>query len=123
MFNGWNTANEYALSKFMSHHVVKGLIGEGLPATIVCPALPFGPGDRMPTPTGKLIIAVLKGEMKNYFPGGMAAVDVRDVAAGHVLAMARGGIGETYILANRDANMEQPTSGIFNRLALATQRI
>jgi dihydroflavonol-4-reductase len=30
---------------------------------------------------------------------------VRDVAAGHVLAMAKGRIGESYILGNSEANM------------------
>lgn len=106
VFNVWH-GNEYVLSKYMSHQMVKGLIGEGLPATLVCPGFPFGPGDRMPTPTGKLIITILKGEMKNFFQGGACAVDVRDVAMGHVLAMEKGRIGETYLLANKDGNMSQ----------------
>ncbi len=107
MFNCWEYGNDYVLSKFMSHYLVKGLVAEGLPATIVCPGFPFGPGDRMPTPTGKLIISILKGEMKNYFQGGACAVDVRDVARGHLLAMEKGRIGEAYVLANKDANMSQ----------------
>lgn len=107
MFNGWEYGNDYVLSKFMSHQMVKGLVAEGLQATMVCPGFPFGPGDRMPTPTGKLIIAILKGEMKNYFEGGMCAVDVRDVAAGHLLAMEKGRIGEAYLLANKEGNMSQ----------------
>jgi len=107
LFNGWAYANDYVLSKYISHQMVKGLVAEGLPATLVCPGFPFGPGDRMPTPTGKLIIAILKGDMKNYFTGGMCAVDVRDVAAGHLLAMAKGRIGETYLLTNKDGNMTQ----------------
>ena len=32
-------------------------------------------------------------------------MDVRDVAAGHVLAMEKGRIGQSYILANKDGNM------------------
>ena len=107
MFNAWEFANDYVLSKFISHQMVKGLVAEGLPATIVCPGFPFGPGDRMPTPTGKLIIAILQGKMKNYFDGGMCAVDVRDVAKVHVLAMEKGRIGESYVLANREGNMSQ----------------
>lgn len=106
MFNGWNYANDYVLSKFMSEHLVRGLIAEGLPAVIVNPGFPFGPGDRMPTPTGKLIISILKGEMKHYFDGGMCAVDVRDVAAGHILAMDKGRIGQGYLLANKEGNVE-----------------
>ena len=67
--------------------------------------MPFGPGDRAPTPTGTMILRTLKGQMKNYWDGGVPAVDVRDVAAGHLLAMEKGRIGESYLLANRDGNM------------------
>ncbi len=104
-FNAWPWASEYILSKFISHQMVKGLVSEGLPVSMVLPGLPFGPGDRAPTPTGTMILRTLKGQMKNYWDGGVCAVDVRDVAAGHVLAMEKGRIGESYILANRDGNM------------------
>jgi dihydroflavonol-4-reductase len=104
-FNSWPWASEYILSKFISHQLVKGMVSDGLPVTMVMPGLPFGPGDRAPTPTGTMILRTLKGQMKNYWDGGVCAVDVRDVAAGHVLAMEKGRIGESYILANNDGNM------------------
>ncbi|AQA17671.1 hypothetical protein BST95_04890 [Halioglobus japonicus] len=104
-FNSWPWASDYILSKYLSHQLVKGMVSEGLPVTMVMPGLPFGPGDRMPTPTGTMIIRTLQGKMKNYWDGGVCPVDVRDVAAGHVLAMEKGRIGESYILANREGNM------------------
>jgi dihydroflavonol-4-reductase len=104
-FNSWPWASDYILSKYISHQLVKGLVCEGLPVTMVLPGLPFGPGDRMPTPTGSMIVRTLQGKMKNYWDGGVCPVDVRDVAAGHVLAMEKGRIGESYILANREGNM------------------
>jgi dihydroflavonol-4-reductase len=104
-FDSWPFASEYILSKYISHQMVKGLVAEGLPATLVMPGLPFGPGDRAPTPTGTMILRTLAGKMQNYWEGGVCAVDVRDVAAGHVLAMEKGRIGEAYLLANRDGNM------------------
>jgi len=104
-FNGWEWASEYILSKFISHQMVKGMVADGLPAVMVMPGLPFGPGDRAPTPTGTMILRTLQGKMKNYWDGGVCAVDVRDVAAGHVLAMKRGRIGQSYCLTNRDGNM------------------
>jgi len=104
-FNCWPWASEYILSKFISHQVVKGMVADGLPATMVMPGLPFGPGDRAPTPTGTMIIGALQGKMKNYWDGGVCPVDVRDVAMGHVLAMEKGRIGESYVLANKEANM------------------
>lgn len=104
-FNSWHFASPYILSKYISHLEVKGMVKEGLPATMVLPGLPFGPGDRAPTPTGTMIINTLKGKMKNYWDGGVCPVDVRDVAAGHVAAMAKGRIGESYILGNSEGNM------------------
>lgn len=104
-FNAWPWASEYILSKYISHEMVKGLVGEGLPATMVMPGLPFGPGDRAPTPTGTMILRTLSGDMKNYWEGGSCPVDVRDVAAGHVLAMEKGRVGQSYILGNKEANM------------------
>ena len=104
-FRSWAFASEYILSKYISHLLVKGMVNDGLPVTMVMPGLPFGPGDRAPTPTGTMILGTLKGQMKNYWDGGVCPVDVRDVAAGHLLAMDKGRVGESYILANREANM------------------
>lgn len=104
-FNSWPWASEYIMSKFISHHLVKGMVSKGLNVTSVLPGLPLGPGDRMPTPTGTLILNVLKGNAKNYWQGGVCPVDVRDVARGHILAMEKGRIGESYCLANTEANM------------------
>jgi dihydroflavonol-4-reductase len=108
-FNAWPWASYYILSKYISHEMVKGMVSEGLPVTMVMPGLPFGPGDRAPTPTGTMILRTLKGQMKNYWDGGVCAVDVRDVARGHVLAMEKGRIGQSYILANKDGNMPNKT--------------
>ncbi len=104
-FRSWPFASEYILSKYISHLLVKGMVNEGLRATMVLPGFPFGPGDRAPTPTGTMVLGTLKGQMKNYWDGGVCPVDVRDVAAGHLLAMDKGRIGESYLLANLEANM------------------
>jgi dihydroflavonol-4-reductase len=117
-FDSWAFATEYILSKYISHQMAKGLVSEGLPLTMVMPGLPFGPGDRAPTPTGSMIVSVLQGKMQNYWDGGVCAVDVRDVAAGHVLAMEKGRIGESYLLANKDGNMtHKEFLGLVGRVA------
>jgi dihydroflavonol-4-reductase len=103
-FNSWQWGSEYIMSKFISHHVVKGMAFDGLPVTSVMPGLPFGPGDRAPTPTGTMILSVLKGQAKNYWQGGVCPVDVRDVARGHILAMEKGRVGQSYCLTNTEAN-------------------
>ena len=104
-FNSWPWASEYIMSKFIAHQVVLGLVSKGLPATMVMPGLPFGPGDRAPTPTGSMILRVLQGKARDWWQGGVCMVDVRDVARGHILAMEKGRIGESYCLTNTAANM------------------
>ena len=104
-FNCWPWASEYIMSKFIAHQVVQGLVSKGLPATMVLPGLPFGPGDRAPTPTGSMILRVLQGKARDWWQGGVCTVDVRDVARGHLLAMEKGGIGESYCLTNSAANL------------------
>ncbi len=73
-----------------------------MPVVVVNPAFPFGPGDVAPTPTGKIILALLRGELPGTGPGGFCAVDVDDVAAAHVAAEARGRVGERYMLGNHN---------------------
>ncbi|MBO4544761.1 MAG: NAD-dependent dehydratase, partial [Verrucomicrobia bacterium] len=57
-----------------------------------------------PTPTGKVIVDFLKGEMPAYLETGLNWVHVRDVAQGHILAAEKGRIGERYILGNAEGN-------------------
>ncbi|MFZ2034443.1 MAG: NAD-dependent epimerase/dehydratase family protein, partial [Candidatus Dormiibacterota bacterium] len=65
--------------------------------TTVLPTAPVGPGDHRPTPTGKIIVDLLRGRMPATLGGGMNLVPVEDVAAAHVLALERGRPGERYI--------------------------
>ena len=52
-------------------------------------------------PDGQVIVDFMKGRMPAYIETGMNIVDVDDVAAGHLLAMEKGRIGERYILGNK----------------------
>ena len=73
---------------------------------VVNPTMPFGANDTAPTPTGQVIIDLLKGSNRFYFNGGVNVVDVKDVARGHVLAAQKGRCGELYILGNRNLTMK-----------------
>ncbi|HEU5424731.1 MAG TPA: NAD-dependent epimerase/dehydratase family protein [Nitrolancea sp.] len=76
----------------------RAALASQLPVVVVLPTTPVGPGDRRPTPTGKLIVDFMRGRMFGYVPGGMNLVPVEDVARAHVLALARGRPGERYLL-------------------------
>ena len=60
---------------------------------IVNPSTPVGEGDVKPTATGRLILDFLDRRVPAYVETGLNLVDVRDVAAGHVLAAEKGRLG------------------------------
>ena len=92
----------YELSKYESEQVALEFSKKGLDLVIVRPALVMGEGDIYPTPSGKIVLDILKGKIPSYFDGGIEVVDVEDVAAGHILAMEKGRPGESYNLGCQD---------------------
>jgi len=95
-------AGDYKRSKFLAEQEVMKMAKEGLPVVIVNPSAPVGVCDVKPTPTGQIIVDFMKGRMAAYIETGMNLIDVEDVAVGHLRAMERGGLGERYILGNRN---------------------
>lgn len=73
----------------------------GLPLVCVNPAACFGPGDYLLSST-RLVRSFLLGHVPVHLDGAASIVDVRDVAAGHLLAAEVGEIGERYILSGRN---------------------
>ena len=98
----------YKRSKFLAEEEVRRLAREeGLPAVIVNPSAPLGPRDVRPTPTGRMIVQAARGRMPAYVDTGLNVVHVDDVAEGHLLAFARGRVGERYILGGEDMSLRQ----------------
>jgi dihydroflavonol-4-reductase len=93
----------YKYSKVVAERLVERLVAErNLPAVIVNPSTPIGPRDVRPTPTGRIIVEAAAGRMPAYVDTGLNLVHVDDVAAGHVLALEKGQVGECYILGGQD---------------------
>jgi dihydroflavonol-4-reductase len=106
----------YKQSKYTAEEAVHALIQErGLPAVIVNPSTPVGPGDVKPTPTGRIIVEAAKGKMPGYVDTGLNIVHVDDVAAGQLLAAERGVVGERYILGGENLTLAE----ILNEVARA----
>jgi dihydroflavonol-4-reductase len=98
----------YKRSKFAAEAAVQALIEEqGLPAVIVNPSTPIGPGDVKPTPTGKLILQAARGRMPGFVDTGLNVVHVDDVALGHLLAAHCGTIGRRYILGGENMTLAE----------------
>jgi len=96
----------YKRSKFLAEAEVRRLVAErALPAVIVNPSTPVGPGDVKPTPTGRMIVEAASGRMPAFVDTGLNIVHVDDVAQGHLLAHARGTPGERYILGGEDMRL------------------
>jgi len=100
-------AGHYKRSKYLAEQEVLKLAKQGLPVVIVNPSAPVGEGDVKPTPTGQMIVEFMKGRMPAYIETGMNIVDVDDVAAGHLLAMEKGRIGERYILGTKNLMLRE----------------
>jgi len=93
----------YKRSKVVAERLVEAMVRDrGLPAVIVQPSTPIGPRDVRPTPTGRIIVEAANGGMPAFVDSGLNLVHVDDVAAGHLLAFAKGRIGERYILGGQD---------------------
>jgi dihydroflavonol-4-reductase len=73
-----------------------------VPTIAVLPTAPVGPGDRRPTPTGRIVLDGMKGRLVAFPPGRINVVAVEDVARGHVLALERGRPRERYVLGGRN---------------------
>ncbi len=97
----------YKRSKFLAERIAEAAATDGAPVVIVNPSTPVGEGDIKPTPTGRIVLDFLNGRMPAWVDTGLNLVDVRDVAAGHLLAAERGRIGEKYILGNRNLTLRE----------------
>jgi dihydroflavonol-4-reductase len=104
----WELAVPYKRTKLEAEKLVREAAAGGLDALCVNPTTPVGKGDTTPTPTGAMVRGVASGRFHASLRGaGLNLVDVRDVARGHVLALARGRAGERYLLGGFDVTLAE----------------
>lgn len=97
----------YKRSKVASERLALDAAAGGQHVVVVNPTAPVGPGDHTPTPTGRIISDFLAGRIPAYVDTGLNVVDVRDVAAGHRLALESGESGRRYILGNENMTLRE----------------
>jgi dihydroflavonol-4-reductase len=102
VFNNWDTADHYILSKYVSELEALKFNARGLPVVVVNPTFPFGTNDIVPTPTGLLIQRYMSGQNPFVFKGGFNMANVKDIARGHWLAALKGRPNERYILGGHN---------------------
>lgn len=121
-YEAWDVNFHYSRSKHIGLLTAKSFAESGFDVRIVCPGVIFGPGDVAPTPSGKLIINLVKGKSAPvYVEGGISYVDVRDCARVHLLAAAKGKPGETYIASAHNLDNKQLGEAMARALGVRTK--
>lgn len=99
----WELVVPYKRTKLAAERAALAAAADALDVVVVNPTSVVGPGDRRPTPTGRMVADVVRGRIGAYIPrAGLNVVAVEDVARGHLLAYERGRRGERYILGGQD---------------------
>ena len=105
---GTDFTSYYEQTKYEAHKVAKRLIAEDrLPCVIVQPGGVYGPDDH--SALGHQMNEFLRGRMPFLtFPDlGMNMVHVEDVAAGILLALDQGKVGQSYVLGGQVTTMRE----------------
>jgi dihydroflavonol-4-reductase len=97
----------YKRSKWMAEREALGAAKSGLPVIVAMPTTPVGPWDWKPTPTGKIILDFLNGNMPGYVKTGLNFVGVEECAAGHLLVAEKGKVGERYLLGGENLTLKE----------------
>ena len=97
----------YDRSKRAGEIAVREVVARGLDAVIVNPTGVIGPFDYGPSRMGLTINMLRSGRIPVNLGGGFDFVDVRDVAAGMLGAMAHGRTGEDYLLSGTRVSVKE----------------
>ena len=109
-------AGPYERSKYWAEQAALTAASGGQSIVVAIPTTPLGPGDIKPTPAGDIVLRFLRRQMPVYMPTGFNAIDVRDAAWGHLLALERGRSGERYLLGCQNLSLK----ALLDRLAALT---
>lgn len=108
---GMHFTSYYEQTKYEAHRLARRLIvDEGLPGVIVQPGAVYGPGDH--SAVGQQIRQVAAGRLPVLaFPEtGLNMSYVEDVAAGILLALDKGEVGESYVLGGQITTLQEVVS-------------
>ncbi len=104
----WELRVPYKRTKLAAERLALAAAADGLEVVCVNPTTVVGPGDRQPTPSGKMVRDLVLGQITGYVRGGgINVVAVEDVALGHALALEHGRSGERYILGGENLALDE----------------
>ncbi len=97
----------YTRSKLLAEKLAAQAAASGFPVIIGCPTMPIGPHDHSLTPPAAMLRHFLGERLQLYLDFIVNLVDVRDAAAGLVLAMEHGQVGHRYILGGESIPLKK----------------
>jgi dihydroflavonol-4-reductase len=100
-------AGPYTRSKLLAEELAMQAAASGLPVVVGCPTMPIGSYDRNLTPPAAMLRHFLGRRIQFYLDFIVNLVDVRDVAAGLILAMEHGQVGHRYILGGESIPLKK----------------
>lgn len=95
----------YPRAKLLAEREAFAAAARGQHVVVVSPTVPLGPGDRHLTPPARMLLGFLNGDYPAFLETMLNLVDVRDVAAGHILAAERGRSGRRYVLGGTNLRL------------------
>lgn len=114
----------YRAAKLEAERLALEAARQGGDVVVVNPTVPVGPGDRRPTPTGKMVADVASGRVRAYLWGSaLNVVAVEDVAAGHAAAFERGRAGERYLLGGENLAVREVFAAIARAAGVPAPRL
>ena len=97
----------YTRSKALAEERAMQAAAEGFPVVVGTPTMPIGPHDSNLTPPSAMLQHFLDSRIQLYLDFIVNLVDVRDVAAGLILAMDRGKIGGRYVFGGESLRLSR----------------
>jgi dihydroflavonol-4-reductase len=97
----------YAVTRRQAEQQALSRSGPAFAVMSVAPSFTLGPDDPVGAPANKLVKAVIAGKLPFTLPVGFGCLDVRDFAAGMLLAAERGGGGRRYLLSGENVTTNQ----------------
>ncbi len=97
----------YTRSKMLAEQFAVQAAASGFPLVIGTPTMPIGPHDHNLTPPTAMLRHFLNARVQLYLDFVVNLVDVRDVAAGLILAMENGRSGHRYILGGESISLKK----------------
>jgi dihydroflavonol-4-reductase len=100
----WTEASDcpaYSFSKAAAERVVESARETGLSVVVVRPTAVFGAMDLRPSPLGRVLQQIGRGQLLALTSGGFDFVDVRDVVQAMVAAALRPDVAPAYLLGGR----------------------